>query len=37
MILVFRPEKIWIDGRLTGEYLIGLAPADLAIGQDCQA
>ena len=37
MILVFRPEEIWIDGRLTGEYLIGLAPADLAIGQDCQA
>ncbi len=37
MILVFRPEQLWIDGRLTGEYLIGLSPADLAIGQDCQA
>lgn len=36
MILVFRPEQLWIDGKQTGEYLVGLSPAVLDIGEDCQ-
>ncbi|MBR5538151.1 MAG: sigma-E processing peptidase SpoIIGA [Clostridia bacterium] len=36
MILVFRPERIWIDGKPVGEYLVGLSPTTLDIGEDCQ-
>lgn len=36
MILVFRPEQMWIDGKTTEEYLVGLSPNDLGIGGDCQ-
>ena len=36
IILVFRPEQIWIDGKCTGEYLVGLSPTMPDIGEDCQ-
>lgn len=36
MILVFRPEQICINGKCTEEYLVGLSPNDLGIGEDCQ-
>ena len=37
MMIVFRPEKMWIAGKLTDEYLLGLSPSTLEIGGDCQA
>ncbi len=37
MLIVFRPERMWVDGRATSEYLIGLSPTALEIGGDCQA
>ena len=37
MMIVFRPEKMWIEGKLTDEYLLGLSPSALEIGGDCQA
>ena len=37
MMIVFRPEKMWIEGKVTDEYLLGLSPLALEIGGDCQA
>lgn len=37
MLIVFRPERMLVDGKATSEYLIGLSPTALEIGGDCQA
>lgn len=37
MLIVFRPEKIWIEDKVTDEYLLGLSPSTLEISGDCQA
>lgn len=37
MLLVFRPEKLYIDGIISEEYLLGLTPQTMEIGGDCQA
>lgn len=37
ILIVFRPERMWIDGKPTEEYLIGLASAATEIGGDCHA
>ena len=37
MMLVFRPEELYIDGEKDGEYLLGLAVGRLEIGNDCCA
>ena len=36
-ILVFRPEELYIDGRKTDEYLLGVTTQTLEIGNDCCA
>ena len=37
MLIVFRPARIRVDGKLTEEFLIGLSPTGLEIGGGCQA
>ena len=37
MLLVFRPERLYIDGALSEEYLLGLTTQTMEIGGDCHA
>lgn len=37
MMLVFRPEELYIDGKKSSEYLLGLTTGRLDIGNDCCA
>lgn len=37
VLLVFRPEELWIDGVCRSDYLLGLTPKMLEIGGDCRA
>lgn len=37
LMVVFRPEKLYIDGNLREDYILGLAGRQLEIGGDCRA
>ena len=37
MMLVFRPDELYVDGKKSDEYLLGLAASRLDIGDDCCA
>lgn len=37
MMLVFRPDKLLLDGKPTSEYVIGLSAGQMEIGGDCHA
>ena len=37
MMLVFRPEELYIDGKKSDEYLLGVTEKQLDIGDDCCA
>ena len=37
MMLVFRPDKLFLDGKPTSEYVIGLSAGQMEIGGDCHA
>ena len=36
-MLVFRPDKLFLDGKPTSEYVIGLSTGQMEIGGDCHA
>lgn len=37
MMLVFRPDELFLDGKPTAEYVIGLSGGPMEIGGDCHA
>jgi len=37
MLLIFRPDKVYIEGKETKDYIIGVTPQQLEVSGDCQA